>query len=66
VTDERVEVAEQIRRALIERALAAFEDASMQGLCCEGAWEAAISALRHVELEVLLEPPPGPRRNEDA
>jgi hypothetical protein len=66
VTDKRVGVAEQIRRALIERALAAFEDASMQGLCCEGAWEAAISALRRVDLEVLLEPPAGPARNEDA
>jgi hypothetical protein len=65
VTDDHVRMAEQLRRALIERAIAAFEDASMQGLCCEGAWEATISALRHVDLEGLIEPPPGPMRNGD-
>jgi hypothetical protein len=40
--------AEKVRAAVIEAAIAGFEDASMQGLCCEGAWEAAVSAMRLV------------------
>jgi hypothetical protein len=51
MTNEQVTLANQIRRALIQRALAAFEDASVQGLCCEGAWEAAISALHDLDRE---------------
>jgi hypothetical protein len=34
--------------------LQAYEDAGIQGLCAEGRWEAAISALRTVELAPLL------------
>jgi hypothetical protein len=60
VANEHAKIADQIRHALIERALAAFDDASMQGLCCEGAWEAAISALRHLDLSGVLEQPPRP------
>jgi hypothetical protein len=43
-------LAERVRNLLIRTALAAYEDAAMQGLCCEGAWEAAMSALRRVDL----------------
>jgi hypothetical protein len=60
VANEHAEIADQIRRALIERALAAFDDASIQGLCCEGAWEAAISALRDLDLSGLVEQLPRP------
>lgn len=51
MTVERPRTADQIRRVLIERAVAAFDDAGVQGLCCEGAWEAAISALRRLDLD---------------
>ncbi|MEO7986559.1 MAG: acetyltransferase [Gemmatimonadales bacterium] len=42
--------AEMVRAAVIQAAIAGFEDASMQGLCCEGAWEAAVSAMRLLDL----------------
>ena len=57
---EGVGVTDQIRGALIEGALAAFEDASVRGLCCEGAWEAAVSAMRQVDLSAAGEQRPGP------
>jgi hypothetical protein len=46
--------AEQIRAALIQAALDGYERAAMSGLCCEGAWEAAVSAMRQVDLRVAL------------
>jgi hypothetical protein len=42
--------AERIRAALIRAALAGYEQAALSGLCCEGAWEAAVSAMRRLEL----------------
>ena len=43
-------ILEEVRRRLLEAALKAHEDASLQGLCAEGAWEAAVSAIRRLEL----------------
>lgn len=51
-----IELAEDVRRACIEAALEGYERAAMSGLCHEGAWEAAISAIRMVDLEALLGP----------
>jgi hypothetical protein len=42
--------AERIRAALIRAALDGYERAALSGLCCEGAWEAAVSAMRQLEL----------------
>jgi hypothetical protein len=42
------------RDACLEAALQAYEDAGMQGLCAEGRWEAAVGALKAVELAPLL------------
>jgi hypothetical protein len=42
-----------IRRALIDAAEAAYEDAGIQGLCAEGRWEAAVSAMRRVDVEAV-------------
>jgi hypothetical protein len=39
-------VAEEVRAALVQSAVAAYEDASMRGLCSEGAWEVAMAAMR--------------------
>jgi hypothetical protein len=47
------QLAERVRAALLERALAAHEDARLQGLCMEGAWEAAISAMRALDVDAL-------------
>ena len=43
-------VAEQVRAALVRAALAAYEDAAVRGLCCEGAWEVAVGAMRELDL----------------
>jgi hypothetical protein len=46
---------QSIRRALIDAAEAAYEDAGIQGLCAEGRWEAAVSAMRTVDLEAVVQ-----------
>jgi hypothetical protein len=53
-------VAEQVRHALLRAALSAYEDAAVRGLCCEGAWETAIGAMRALDLSHLdVAPIPG-------
>lgn len=51
--DESTNSAHAIRRALIDAAEAAYEDAGIQGLCAEGRWEAAVSAMRGVDVEAV-------------
>lgn len=53
--DERRELAERIRQALLAAAQAAHEDAGVRGLCCEGQWEAAVVALRGLDLALLVD-----------
>jgi len=48
-------VAEAVRTACIETALAAYERASTDGLCAAGAWECAIDAIRALDLTALLQ-----------
>lgn len=48
-------VAEAIRQACLQAALAGYEDASLSGLCHEGAWECAIDAIRSLNINTLLE-----------
>ena len=42
--------AEAVRGALIEAALVAYEDAGLSGLCAEGRWEAAVAAMRSLDV----------------
>jgi hypothetical protein len=56
-TDERLWLAETIRAACITAALEGYEDASIHGLCHEGAWECAIDAMRALNLKALLAQP---------
>ena len=44
------DVTEVIRQACVEAALGGYEDALSSGLCREGAWEAAVSAIRRLDL----------------
>ena len=46
--------AKRIRDACLETVLQAYEDAGVQGLCAEGRWEAAVGALRTLDLAPLL------------
>ena len=39
-------LAERVRAACVETALKAYEEAGVQGLCAEGRWEVAVSAMR--------------------
>ena len=48
------DLAKRIRETCIEAALQAYEDAGMQGLCAEGRWETAVSALKTLDLAPLL------------
>jgi hypothetical protein len=54
--DERVyrrQLAEAVREACVEAAIAGYESAGIAGLCGEGAFEAAISAIRMLDLGEL-------------
>lgn len=49
------EIARQVRDECIQAALSAYEDASISGLCAEGAFEAAVSAMRMLDAGQLAE-----------
>jgi formiminotetrahydrofolate cyclodeaminase len=40
--------AETVRRAMLDAAVSAYEDAGLSGLCADGRWEAAVDAMRSV------------------
>ena len=46
-------LAERVRAACVETALKAYEEAGVQGLCAEGRWEVAVSAMRTLDLAPL-------------
>ncbi len=50
-----LELANYISEACIQAAREGFTDASIQGLCNEGAMEAAISAMQSLDLSRLIE-----------
>ena len=49
------DVAERIRSTVVEVAIRAYEDAGVQGLCAEGRWEAAVNAMRSLDLAPAVE-----------
>ena len=54
-TEKLQQVAEIIRQICINAAIDGYETAASDGLCHEGAWEAAISAMQTVELVTLVQ-----------
>lgn len=50
---DHLALAEAVRAACLRAALDAFEDASRSGLCCTGAWECAVGALRALDVAAL-------------
>lgn len=52
---EQYDVARQVRDECIQTALSAYENASISGLCGEGAFEAAVSAMRMLDVDALVE-----------
>ena len=55
MTDPR-QLAEVVRAACIEAALEAYEEGGVLGLCAEGRWEYAISAMRQLAVDALIAP----------
>jgi len=51
------EMAERVRDALLEAAVRTYEEAGVQGLCLEGRWEAAVGAMRSLDLTSFSNPP---------
>jgi hypothetical protein len=47
-------LAEAVRAACLRAAIAAYEDAGIQGLCEEGRWEAAVGAIQSIDLRELI------------
>ncbi len=52
--EEKQNFAELVKQACVKTALDAYEEASIKGLCHEGAWEYAIDAMRNLKIEELL------------
>jgi hypothetical protein len=46
---------EAVRAACLKAAIQAYEDAGISGLCAEGRWEAALAAMRQVDLSGAVE-----------
>lgn len=49
-----IEIAEKVQKASIKAAREGFREASMSGLCSEGAIEAAIGAIQSLDLEQVI------------
>jgi hypothetical protein len=47
-------LAEQVRTAVVEAGVAAYQDATFQGLCGNGAWEVAVGAMRRLDVRNIL------------
>jgi len=47
-------IAEHIRDACLEAAIAAYEDAGIRGLCGEGRWEAALGAIQTLDVQAVV------------
>jgi hypothetical protein len=47
---------EQVRAALVDAAVAAYEDARVRGLCGEGAFEVAVAAMQKLHLSGTTQP----------
>jgi hypothetical protein len=52
--EEQQTLAEFIRNECVKTALEAYEEASIRGLCHEGAWEYAIDSMRNLKVEDIL------------
>lgn len=54
ISESKHRLAQLVRDACLSTAITHFEDARVDGLCCEGAWEAAIEAIRAMNVEGLI------------
>jgi hypothetical protein len=54
MTDQERRLAESIRDACVAAAREAYEDAGIRALCPDGRWEAALGAMKAIDLEEVL------------
>lgn len=54
IGNDDLDLAERVREACVRAALDGYQDAAMAGLCDDGAQEAAISAIRRLDLRAVL------------
>lgn len=54
-SSDKTQLAEAIRTACLQAVLDAYEDASIRGLCHEGAWECAVGAIQSFDVEDILQ-----------
>lgn len=54
VADERLQLAAAVRAACIATVVEAYEEGGIFGLCAEGRWEYAVSALQRLDLAALV------------
>jgi len=52
-----LQLATAVRNACVRAALDGYEQAQIAGLCQEGAWEAAVDAMRRIDLKMMLQEP---------
>ncbi len=52
---EQRRMAEAVRGACIRAALEGYERAASDGLCHAGAWEAAVDAIRALDIDAVLQ-----------
>lgn len=50
----KLQIAQKVKEACIQAAKEGFQDASMSGLCAEGAMEAAVSAIQRLNVEKIV------------
>lgn len=62
-SQQQQQLAEAVRAACIKAALEAYEEGGVLGLCAEGRWEYAISALQQLDLDALAKQFPSPPQN---
>lgn len=54
MTEDASALAAAIREACVAAAVAAYEDAGIQGLCAEGRWEVAVNAMERLDLAPVI------------
>jgi hypothetical protein len=54
LNQEKEALAEFIRNECVKIALESYEEASIRGMCREGAWEYAVDSMRNLKIKELL------------
>ena len=54
MSNEQQQLAETVRAACIKTALETYEEGGVLGLCAEGRWEYAISAMQQLDVAAIL------------